>query len=144
MRDIKFRAYDSSNGMWFPDSLTFDKYGKMTMCFQHNDLSEGEDIKANLFCGRDFHLQQYTGLKDKNGAEIYEGDVFIVKSLHDGDEGVWNQDRHNSGGDGAIPQVVEWSERRLGFEFGDSTRIKYEPYDFEVIGNIWETPELLK
>ena len=99
---------------------------------------------ATTFRSSQFEYRgEFTGLLDNNGVEIYEGDIFIVKSLHDGDEGVWNQDRHNNGGDGAIPQVVVWSERHFGFEFGDSTRIKYEPYDFEVIGNIWEHSHLL-
>lgn len=76
----------------------------------------------------DRHLiwEQSTGLKDKNGKEIYEGD--IVKRVEDG------------GFD--IVGVVEWSEKAARFW----VKRYYYPNGkkWEVIGNIHENPELLK
>ncbi len=73
-------------------------------------------------------LMQYTGLKDKNGKEIYEGDV--IKSIR------------------GYKAVVEWVDdgRFLGFTIERERKIMYvgqEPA-VEVIGNIYESPELLE
>lgn len=88
----------------------------------------------------DRHLiwEQSTGFKDKNGKEIYEGDIIKVVNVHDGDEECWEQPYGL-----AIPQEVKWDEERLRWSFGGCKRILYEPEDFEVIGNIHENPELL-
>ena len=137
MREIKFRAWDSKAKVMYQDVSILSMKARSTL------LIDGDSVHIRPDSPK-CTLMQYTGLKDKNGVEIYEGDIFVVRSLHDGDEYVWNQTRHNEGGEGAIPQEVEWDEKLCRFQFGDSTRILYNPYDFEVIGNIYENKELLK
>jgi len=97
--------------------------------------------EASYSCGSDGHyinpsrddkriLMQYTGLKDKNGKEIFDGD--IVKTATDKN------------------MVVGWSERfasfvikREGWMFQHWFGEAFESTDCEIIGNIHENPELL-
>jgi uncharacterized phage protein (TIGR01671 family) len=83
-------------------------------------------------------LMQYTGLKDKKGKEIYEGD--IVKTYYD-----WNKDGY----------IVEFGEytvniddegiSNIGFYIKrDRNKVTLPQDNMEVIGNIWENPKLLK
>jgi len=133
MREIKFRAWDfQNNSMFYPHEIYFDGGLKNIGAL---------DAMANYIeNGRPrFVLMQYTGLKDKNGKEIYEGDIIVVRVLHDGDECCWDNEKQEP-----IPQLVKWDERRCSFDFGHASRICYYPHHFEVIGNIFENPELLK
>lgn len=78
-------------------------------------------------------LMQYTGLKDKNGKEIYEGD--IVKLIAD-----------SCRGDKFKPFIAGYVSFRSGsFYITDNavSRFRWEDYIVEVIGNIYENPELL-
>ena len=108
--------------------------------------------------GEDVILLQSTGLKDKGGKEIFEGDV-----LKFNDE--WNEYCHEGYVDGSVEGVnyVEVVRSEACFEFGktkypDSSLfilmedehlnfkdfIKSEDFEFEIIGNIYENPELLE
>ncbi len=109
MREIKFRVWNkATQTMHFPD---------------WNELAE-RAVLPEMF------LQQFTGLTDRKGKEIYEGD--IVKSEQ------WT------------PEIYRVWFSRGGFCFSnDTTDIEYvndAKYleQFEVIGNIYENPELLK
>ncbi len=77
----------------------------------------------------DVELMQYTGLKDKNGVEIYEGDI-----LSEPVSPVGGKD----GGYLYLPREIKWLGAGSGYSL-------YAPYAAsEVIGNIHENPELLK
>lgn len=76
-----------------------------------------------------FTLMQYTGIKDKNGKEIWEGD--IVKATYH-----WSQFQ-------ILTQVVKYSENGYFHPFGIDDDA-FEPKYVVVIGNIYENPELLK
>lgn len=127
MREIKFRAWDVKRGCYFqPSTLDFanKEYG---MSWVH----DGSKFITDVI------LEQYTGLHDKNGKEIYEGDIV----------GFYN--RNNIFG------IVEWDDHGM-FIFRwdkDTAKKRREEYkDFiptnlemwEIIGNIHENPELLE
>ena len=81
-----------------------------------------QSIQGNPFTMSRLDVMQYTGLKDKNGVEIYEGDYIS---------------------DGLFIGVVEWGAS--GWMIGDQDLWTYIDEDrYGVIGNIYENPELLK
>lgn len=84
-----------------------------------------------------YELMQYTGLTDKNGKEIYEGDIV--------------QYNQNSSYDN-MDFITKWSDDKLGFIFQSNSGeqlVNQTPHlnrfkHLEVVGNIFENPELLK
>ncbi len=132
MREIKFRAWDrGSKRMLFPLEITFLNYG-----VKPSDgwvVARGENWKFDTTedgNDEDIIIMQYTGLKDKNENEIYEGDIVKVTLSDDGDK-------------------QEWMEAQVFFENG-AFKLVNESFSVsvdsvcEVIGNIYENPELLK
>lgn len=135
-REIKFRAWDEENKQ-------FADYEDIEECLscQSRDGWKSSDGMGCCFginaveILADCIIEQYTGLKDKNGKEIYECDILE-----------WTD-----GFDEKHIFMVEWQENRARFclrnpgchwdyeEIND----KKQPY-IEVIGNIHENPELLK
>lgn len=151
MREIKFRAWDKKRKkmIYYTPEVDPKNCGYLVYCDMET-LAIGLDGYLYLLdecgnwecpksLGEDYEIMQYTGLKDKNGREIYEGDIIVVRVLHDGDEYCWDNEKQEP-----IPQLVKWDERRCSFDFGHASRICYCPHHFEVIGNIFENPETLK
>ena len=126
-REIKFRAWDRTSGI-MRDDIASIEYGSTGKVVQINVVS-GADI---LFPEKEAALMQYTGLKDKNGVEIYEGDVILTADdLRKQAVGNWKPKM----------RVVEWTdnkEYKTGFNLGRAQDGKCE-----VIGNVYENRELL-
>ena len=125
MRCIKFRAWDSLiKQMVYNIEQTYD-YG----CYGcSNGGSLSHESFWDVLCDEQCVVMQYTGLKDKNGKEIYEGDI------------IYNSTEEEN-------FVVEWFEEAARYVFsGISVTMdfdNYYEYELEVIGNIYENPELL-
>ena len=146
-RVIKFRVWDKEDkrmhicGENIHDSISFD------------DDNIGEYYNLQNGCGspETYELMQYTGLKDKNCVEIYEGD--IVKQTYYKSVG-YGEDIENYEG-WFIGEVVIISsgvcmKKPLMYECEMDKLVKTNGYKniagyrSEVIGNIYENPELLK
>jgi uncharacterized phage protein (TIGR01671 family) len=141
MREIKFRGKRIDNGEWVIGFLVISEaaFDKTQHCIieTNNHFSVSSTGSGNLCyteCFERVHkvfpesVGQFTGLLDKAGKEIYEGDIY-----HQGDEN--------------ILYVVEWHDSGLIGKQNKSTSyagISYWRNEIEVIGNIYQTPELLK
>ena len=137
MREIKFRVLIDRE-MYYQDK--YEAYGDnlssidicketitITSFYNYEDVYrfENEEVK----------LMQYTGVKDKNGKEIYEGDIVLIK----------------------LDETSTWHKTVVGFKKGAfiANLIDKEDYvyifhhgftddDFEIIGNVYENKNLLE
>ena len=134
MRAIKFRVWDG-NKMWFPESETAN--GTNTTLHFFNSLrciawGLYDSVFGNRIATSEYHeLMQYTGLKDVNGKEVYEGDVVAI---HQDDSPDFNAE-------------VFYHERWGAFEVAATGNTIGWYTDLKncvtVIGNVHENPELL-
>lgn len=119
MRALKFRAWSKTDKVMI--------YDLNSPRLVHGELREESD---------DYIFMQYTGLKDKNGKEIYEGDISKIK--------VWCGSLYT-----ICNLPIIFKDQRFGYELycgsGDYEVMNMDFSDeFEVIGNIHENHELLE
>lgn len=130
MREIKFRIYDKQFKKWITleyyknlGTITVEKDGALTLgsAFRFTD--------SMMICPKSFDVMQYTGLKGKNGKEIYEGDIVYIFPEYELRQVKWDKNTARF--------TVEYSNIITDFD-------NWYGKDLEVVGNIYDNPELLE
>ena len=131
MREIKFRAWDGEKMNYEVDMLS--KWGAIKKGYSSTPWIKEASAGFSM---------QYTGLKDKNGKEIYEGDI-VSGIFRKGVIGL---------NDITLGKVMFYSpsfyicppsENKFIMPFNDNVLVDKDT-NYEIIGNIYENPELLK
>lgn len=123
MREIKVRAYYKPyKQMCQVESLRFDGNGVYAAVLIEESFYDRRLVEAD-----EIVIEQYTGLKDKNGRKIYEGDVLIDDS-----------------GEPVEYWVVKFSEGGFVGECAGVAEPLFELTNLEIAGNIHENPELVE
>lgn len=141
MREIKFRAWDKERKeMIFQSDNTTKTNSVMETQFTFDDMGPWVVTRNYLAAAwneiKSFELMQYTGLKDKNGVEIYEGDIlstdlsrpYLIVEYRNG---------------GFMYQCHDDGKDYYDFMLSTDAETNQDKYS-EVIGNIYENPELIK
>lgn len=171
-REIKFRVWDNWQKKYV--FTGFHVIGEVTV-FGGIDMVISETREArfaalgyetSIEAWNDFELEEWTGLKDANGKDIYEGDTILASearyertllSAEHGEIPVYevNHDKPIPAPDVVwFKAVVEWNETMCGYwlryldkraDWGPASSVALtdKMYRYEVIGNIHENPELL-
>lgn len=151
MREIKFRGKELGTGQWVYGNLV--KLADGQVCIIPQNII-GDSIPQ--YSVDPETVGQYTGIKDKNGKEIYEGNTVLITGEQELDFGLsflWNE-----------KAIVKWSEDECGFYLDvinkrevsicqdgyftvDTFPLrKWEeeewPIEYEVVGNVWESAGL--
>lgn len=136
MREILFKAKRLDNGDWVEGDLIHYKSGETAILktpfsmhgYEATEIANRIRVDPKTVC-------QYTGLKDKNGKKIWENDVIkIDKPSHIGVYVV----KYVEGG-------FQYANLNENYSFCfDDTEYYMHPCDCEVIGNIFDNPELLE
>jgi uncharacterized phage protein (TIGR01671 family) len=133
MREIKFRVWDIKRKS-FREQNTYYNVTGISTCGKYltrfSDHDSWDQPKGNALPIEEFIIQQYTGLKDKNNKEIYEGDIVEV-----------GYGEHQ----GALGKVIfEYGSFMLTSKYGANFMDTYKSCLYgEVVGNIFENPELM-
>lgn len=127
VRKHKFRAWGQYASM---------RQEKMVYNWQDSEYLEHLGFNG----GDCFELMQYTGLKDKNGKEIYEGDIvdgdnYVGRAVIKFGTHLTSTDYYADNAYGFYGENIDGTENTYSATYLDRS---------EVIGNVWENPELLK
>lgn len=125
--EIKFRAWDKETQRMIYDTTPYARMGKnLVMCVGSRGYNKDQcQIETNIDCVVPIEcIMQYSGLKDKNGVEIYEGDILLSSYL-----------RHK--------YVVQFKDGKFIAATKSGRGILQDFKHAEKIGNVWEKHDLL-
>lgn len=119
-REIKFRAWDG-------EKIQKDFIIGRPQAADCLSIMTDEKFALKQYSLKEWKVMQYTGLKDKHGKEIYEGDIMAIKTTYHSYpiSVIFSEGAFSFKEDGSYGTLAEWNEHS------------------EIIGNIWENPELL-
>ena len=126
MREIKFKGKRIDTGKWVYGSLLQWKDGDATICAnesENNNVLIKHDVNSDT-------VGQYTGLKDKNGTDVREGDLLLTP------------ERAIMAAEWQDAKIITKCVRPACPDYVNSLSFAY-PVS-EVIGNRWDNPELLE
>ena len=140
MRELEFRAWDIVTKRYYSVcGLDFDDDGKLSEVYLSGIQIDESNPNANVRKPSDVILELSTGLKDKNGQKIYNGDIVSEEFEYGGEKTrtVWQ---------------VRWCDDECafelhyvsGFEVEDCSLVSDDKENYEVIGNIVENKDLLE
>lgn len=126
MREVLFRGKRLDNGEWVEGYVMIHDHDKATIFRQNqgDGSLEGFEVVPETVC-------QYTGMTDKNGSKVWENDI-IQMFYRDGETNVG---------------TIRYTDECVRFQYYEGNIIGYGidiTCDMEVIGNIFDNPELLK
>ena len=137
---FKFRVWDKKSNNYIKVKMFFiDKFGEL---FKYEQSKSTVYINAPspyvmCLCGDNYIVEQCTGLKDKNGRLIYEGDIIVksdVSAIGYSRTRVCKVHWHN-----------DWLSWAITTQYGDTYELsEFEPQQYEIIGNIHENADLLE
>ena len=143
MREILFRGKQEDNGEWVYGAYYHQTEFYGDDCDYHYIISSCDELEDNMMCFDGVipeTVGQYTGLTDKNGQKIFEGDI-VAQNWYD----------HNEPADDSFGEVV-FCEYDCSFSVIDVEKDGIVPlgkchayhWEAEVIGNIHDNPELIE
>lgn len=133
MRDIKFRAYIKDTNKRVPSEINKIVEVKSLHLGSRKAIIGYSKSSSNYgnysISFDDIELMQYTGLHDKNGEEIYEGDIVYVASEDENAFILWDKE--------TARYIIQFKGWCADFD-------NYYGKELEVIGNIYDNPDLLE
>ena len=130
---LRFRAWDISKKEMFKDTFAITESGQVVVVEQESVASPPDYVFVEHLI-----IMQSTGLEDKNGKEIFEGDVIAIE-LDDTETPINARVFQNSGIGVLMFHVFEDNEDVPLVELLEDNSVA-----FEIIGNVYENPELLE